>query len=296
MEAVWEEQILPQLRASPAHVHEGILRRGLPQLVATYARRQEVDPAPLTAAARELKAAADAGVLDFDLLDAQRTYDMEVEPLLHETIVRLLDAVVALATTPGAIYPVFDDRADTVISALARHELVPTVTRVGIAQELVVSLQTFPMASMDVVLDVRERIRPSLARFRAALAQASDQLGQFDAAQGFGPAVEDLRARTIDPALQEIEENLEQLGARPTLLRGWPAAAAEALGLTAAAAVKAPELAQYVPLLAGMSTAYTKELLTRAELDRERRRNQFFFLHAAERYLAEGIEQEARGV
>ncbi len=291
---VWEERIAPRLKTAPAAEHQAFVRDFLPDFVATYARRKDIPAAPLVSAAHDLQLAARAGIVDFDLLDAQRTYDMDAEDLVPETIERLFDAVVAMATKPGELYPLFDDRAYTIADLVAGDPSPAPIKQVGLANALIVSLQSFPMASMDVVLDVRERLKPSLTRFRAAMADATKELQGLPTDEGFAAAVDDLRARKIAPALQEIDEDLEALGARPTLLRGWPKAATGTIGLAAAAAVKAPELAQLAPMLAGASVAFTTELSKRERFKRQRERNQFFFLHAAERYLAEAIDDQRR--
>jgi hypothetical protein len=291
---VWEEDIVPRLKTAPAPVHQALVRDFLPDFVATYARRKEIPAAPLVSAADDLQLAVRAGVVDFDLLDAQRTYDMDAEELVPETIERLFDAVVAIAIDPGELYPLFDDRAYTIAHLLAGDPSFAPIKQVGLANALIVSLESFPMASMDVVLDVRERLKPSLTRFRATMAEATKELNDFPTDAGFAAAVDDLRTRRIAPALQEIDEDLEDLRARPTLLRGWPKAAAGTIGLAAAAAVKAPELAQLAPMLAGASVAFTTELSKREKFKRQRERNQFFFLHAAERYLAEATDDEGR--
>jgi hypothetical protein len=219
---------------------------------------------------------------------------MSADRLVPATLERLFDAVIAIASDPGDQYPLFDDRAHTVARLLAGEPASTPVNSVGLAHTLVVSLDSFPMASMDVILDVRERLKPTLARFHAAITEASIELDATPADTSFDSAVEELRVRTVTPALEEIDEDLERLSARNTLLRGWPKAAAGTIGLAAAAAVKAPELAQLAPMLAGVSVAFTAELARRDEFKRERERNQFFFLHAAERYLAQTVDDHRR--
>jgi hypothetical protein len=292
--AVWREQIEPRVKEGSASDHEAFVWNLLPELVRVFAGRNDLQPEPLVAAADDLRLAARAGLAEFDLLEAQRTFKMGADELIPETMERLIEAVVAMAVDPGRLYPLFDDRAYRLARSLASDASTSPLKNVGIAQALVVSLESFPMASMDVVLDVRERLRPALGRFRAAVAEAARELDEFPADAGFAVAVEDLRVRKVGPALQNIKEELEDISARPTLLRGWPKVAVGTIGLTAAAAVKAPELAQVAPLLAGVSAAFTTELTERAKLKRGRERNQFFFLHTAEAYLSEGIDDGKR--
>ena len=287
---VWQERVVPTLGSAPEADHKKFVRDFLPDFVATYARRREIPSSPLVAAANELQIAIRAGVVDVDLLGAQRTYGMDSAELVPETLDRLMLAVVDMAVDPGRLYPLFDDRAQAVALTLAGKSSATSFREVGLAQALVVSLESFPMADMDVVLDVRERLKPTLSRFRAAMASAAKELDELPTDWNFAAAVEELRIRSIAPALQDIEDELDQLDARHTLLRGWPKVAAGTIGLAAASAVKAPDLAQLAPVLAGASIAFTTELAKRDEFKRLRGRNQFFFLHAAKTYLQEALE------
>jgi hypothetical protein len=90
----------------------------------------------------------------------------------------------------------------------------------AIAATLLGQLEAFPDASMDVILDVRERIADARVYFRTAIAQAASEIE--DAAEtmcGVGPLVTDLRRRVIDEALERIRQDLDALGARSSLLR-----------------------------------------------------------------------------
>lgn len=150
------------------------------------------------------------------------------------------------------------------------------------------------MASMDVILDVRERLSPATRRFRAAMLRTAAELDSAGPHASLEAIVEAVRVRDVDPALADIRDALEELGARDTLLRGWPKVAAGTFGLAAAAAMKAPELAQYVPVAAGLSVAYAAETAKRRAVARDIKRRPLFFLHAAERYLGETTDDHAR--
>jgi hypothetical protein len=297
--STWESEILPRVRESSENQHRRILLRSLEMTVATYARRQNIDDAPLRIAAQELKAATEAGFLDLELLVTHQAYETDAQKVLVETLLRLLDVIEAIAVSPGSVFPLFDPRASEWASTLAEFEgtadpptaLLSPAAKAGHA--LVASLEAFPMASMDVVLDVRERLKPAVVRFRAALADAASGLQDAGEAD-FIPALEELRVRKVAPAVLDIEESLDDLGARPTLLRGWPPAATGVIALSAAVAFQAPELTQLAAVTAGLSTAFVNELTVRAKAARERRKNSFFLLHEADRFLKEGIEDAAR--
>lgn len=290
---LWDAEILKHVQAGPVEAHVEQLAKFLPMTVGAYARRAGESPELLVPAAEDLRTAWKAGILSIDLLNAERSFEVEdVDAILKDTLVALLDAVVAVAAGGRATYPLFDDRAASVIEAMRRRPVTPGPA--GVSQALIATLDSFPMASMDVVLDVRERLRPAATRFRAAMVKAAGELDESHPAEDLAVLVEDLRLREVAPAMAEIEESLHELGARDALLRGWPTVAAGTLGVAAAAAMKAPELAQYVPVAAGLSVAFTGEIAKRRETFRGIERRPLFLLHAAERYLAAGVEGAAR--
>lgn len=107
----------------------------------------------------------------------------------------------------------------------------------------------------------------------------------------FDTSVRSIHTRLVAPALQELDETLDELGARPTLLRGWPAIAGGAVGLVAGVAVGAAELAQLACVTAGASVAAVKEAEVRRSVEKARRENRFFFLYEANRQLKHASER-----
>jgi hypothetical protein len=118
----------------------------------------------------------------------------------------------ALLARPDTV-PVVPPPSSANLPAAAAWESV-------LATQLIGTLEGFPDADMDVVLDVRERISGSRTAFRAALAEAAKDLGNaaFDDA-GIAAAVRDVRVRVVDAALAELNEDLESLRVRRWLLR-----------------------------------------------------------------------------
>lgn len=80
-------------------------------------------------------------------------------------------------------------------------------------------LPAFPDADWDVIVDVRERLGASRVNFRAAIATAAEELKDCEDSDQLTDACASLRRRVVAPALGEIEAELEELGAVPTLLR-----------------------------------------------------------------------------
>ena len=90
----------------------------------------------------------------------------------------------------------------------------------ALATTLASDVDCFPDASIDVLLDVRERITGARVHFTAAIAQAAAELTDADPPdERLGMVVNDLRRRLVDPALDDMRESLHALGARRTLLR-----------------------------------------------------------------------------
>lgn len=303
MASVWEDDLLPHYRESRTETHVSQLANFLPIAVGAFARRTGTPLQELLPAATDLRTAWKARVLSIELLHAERSFETaDLDIVLRDVLGELVGAVVLIAMERGPSYPVFDDDAAHLINVLrpagGGDALAATPASIvgpaGVAHSLIATLESFPMASMDVILDVRERLRPATTRFRAAMIRAATELDSADSRATLAAVAGDIRLREIDPALADITEALEELGVRDTLLRGWPKVAAGTLGLAAAAAMKAPELAQYVPVAAGLSAAYATEIARRRAVARDVKRRPLFFLHAAERYLAETIDDHAR--
>jgi len=291
--AVWQEELLPRFRESPASTHVAQLVAFLPASASAFARRSGLPSEDLILAADDLQAAWKARLLSIELLHAERSFESEdLEPVVIEVLGALIDEIASIASRPGSSYPVFDDHAAGWLAAMAEGQV--TSGPAGLAHGLIASLESFPMASMDVIFDVRERLQPATARFRSALLRANDEIISAGASAELGRLVEEVRLREVNPAIADIDETLEELGAKDTLLRGWPKVGAGTLGLAVAALLKAPELAQYVPIASGLSVAYIAEIAKRREIARDVRRRPLFFLHAADRYLKESVEDHSR--
>ncbi len=144
-------------------------------------------------------------------------------------------------------------------------------------------------------MDVRSRLRAPLVRFRAALAKASDEFSAAAWDENFSREVEDLYRREVAPALAEVHATLEDLGARPTLMRlgseNAVAAAGASLMLTAASALghaDLPALLYGLPPSAAAAVA-AREGLKRRGVHRDAEgRSSFYFLYQANQQLARG--------
>jgi hypothetical protein len=254
----------------------------------------KVDELLYDAGAGELAHALEAGVLDLHGLGI----DQADETNFSDTIIGgLADVLAESVAAKTHTFPLFDNDAGSLMRAMVAEGKVADVhaarsNEAAAAGQLIAGLDAFPRAAMDDLLDTRRQLEQPLVRFRAALATVT---AQFEAAaweEGFNREVEDLYRQQVAPALLEVQEALEELGALPTLMRlassDRVAAVAAGLGLAAAAAVGYADLPAVVygtpgaPLLA----AGASEALQRRDVKRSAAQNSFYFLYAADRRLA----------
>lgn len=245
----------------------------------------------------ELQRAMDAGVLGVHLLDLQDVKPEDFGPKAVEGLMKVLtEAVSGRART----YPMFDDGVGSLVASMLAEGRIAGANpgrgkQAGAAGLLIGQLEAFPEAEMDVVLDVRQKLKPSLTRFRAALAEASAELeSPAWQTEEFAREVEDLYHRRVAPALLDLEQAMEELGARPTLRR----AASDVENLKAGAAIAVGAVAGMdlahlphvifggVAAVATVASAATREADHRANARREYQSNEFYFLYEANRQLA----------
>ncbi len=248
---------------------------------------QVMDKTLEEAGAAELVPAFEAGLVEVDSLGVSQEDEGDFSDVVVDHMQCRLTELVSKTETS---YPLFDDEAGGILRAMVSegHLADPQfqlANEVGVARSLITGLDAFPNASMDVVLDVRDRLQRPLVRFRAAVAEATRELDATAIDRDFERHVQDIYRRLVAPAILELEEALEELRARPTLQRGWPSSASGAVAFLAAAAVGAPELLHMAALGGGLSVAAVRELTHRDRVASEQRKNRFLFLYEADREL-----------
>jgi hypothetical protein len=277
------KRLSPQERLNKAHL-EMMLRQTGDELSTVLEQTLQ------DAGALELLPAFEAGLVHLDPLGGDSADHTE---LFDNVVAHLQRRLAELVDGSETSYPLFDDEAGGILRAMVAEGEIPDpqfqlANEAGIARSFIAGLDAFPNAGMDVVLDVRERLKTPLVRFRAAVAAASRELDATAVDSGFAREVEDIHKRIVAPALADLADSLEELGVRPTLQRGWPSAATGAMAFLAAAAVGAPELTNLAALAGGVSVAAARERTYRDQLAREHRKNRFLFLYEADRELTRG--------
>ena len=241
------------------------------------------------AGAGELDSAIESGVVDIDLLGVDEVASEEDLNLVLERVVSLIETAVASSSTS---HPLFDGAASDLLRAMMEEGTVTDVafspaTEIGLASSFITGLEAFPKASMDVVLDVRERLRDPLVRFRGAVDAMSRDAREMPFGPAFDPEVRRLYRIRVEPALLEIRELMDDMGVRPTLARaastGIPSGA---IAFLVGAGLGAPDWVKLGSLGGAAVGAAAKEYLKRRDLVDRARSNEIFFLYAADSALA----------
>ena len=257
---------------------ESVLLAGLEARLASGGQDMaaKVDELLDDAGAGELAHALELGVLDLHGLGIDQADETNLTDTIIGGLANLLAESVGAASRT---FPLFDNDAGGLMRAMVAEGKVADVhaarpSEAAAAGRLIAGLDAFPRAAMDDLLDLRRQLEQPLVRFRSAIAIVTSEFESAAWEVGFDREVEDLYRKQVAPALLDVQQALEELGALPTLLRlassERVAAVAAGLGLAAAAAIGYADLPAVVygtpgaPLLA----AGASEALQRRDLKR----------------------------
>jgi hypothetical protein len=211
----------------------------------------------------------------------------EVERAFTDSVIRALDLLLHPAGRP---HPLLTRNTRLALRDIrVQGELdganFANANRVELAARLITDIPSFPTASVDEIVDIRERVEPHLKRFRAAVADLESTLETDVLAEDFSAAVEELKLQQVDPAIEELHESLSEEGLGKKAVRATPTMATSVLALGAAVAVGAPDIAGAAAVAAGASTASAKEYLDISQREAGRKKNRFFLLFDVDRAL-----------
>ncbi len=241
------------------------------------------------AGAAELAPAIESGVVEIDLLGVDEMGEEGEFDIVLEHLTSLMERTVSSSSTS---HPLFDSTASGYLKALIDGGIVEDValgpaTEIGVARALITNLEAFPQASMDVVLDVRERLRDPLIRFRAAMGTMSRETRETPLGPAFESEIRRLYMLRVEPSLLEIRELMDELGVRPTLARGTASALPPALiSFLVGAGLGAPDWIKLGSLGGTAVAVMAREYLKRRDVTASARSNEVFFLYAADADLA----------
>jgi hypothetical protein len=276
--------IVDHLLAQKHHSRDELLM--LRQLEASFAELETIVESQLAeAGAEELALAIAEGLVEIDLLGvdeigAERDLDVVIE-----RVVALIEN--AVSRSSGS-HPLFDDSSGDLLRAMVNEGRIDDVAlegarEIAVANTLIASLDAFPHASMDVILDVRERLADALMRFRVAVDAMSRETGDIPSGPGFEAEVRRLYRIRVEPALLEIRELLTEMDALPSLARAASAGVLPgALAFVAGASLGGADWAALASLGGAAAAAGAGEYLKRRAVHASVRKNECYFLYAAD--------------
>jgi hypothetical protein len=234
-----------------------------------------------------------------ELIPAMRAGLLELHPLVEadsdmstDSIVGGLVARAGEVLANGATYPLLDDAIGDLVRAALSEGLFEVLPRAGVharqagaAAGFFEMLPSFPLAHIDVVLDIRKELEGPLTRFRGALAELTASMEAAAHDEAFTGELRDLWVTKVEPAMQEIRDLIDQhsflreLIGQVTSAKDW---AATGLALAAAKEIHAPDILAF-------GTAVALPTVRAAwERDKARRAvqgHQFYFLHGVQQRL-----------
>lgn len=289
-----------------------LLRAGLLQRLAPAQRllSEAVEEIESNAGIDQLAWARARGMVQIESVDPGDTMDLLVSCILSAKLAqtgqpndnshmdRIVETFVEKLSghlSSGREYLIFDEPIANLTEAAIREGLfTPAIGAAGrCAQAMTASglmgrLPTFPIATVDEVVDIRTELAPSLTKFRSAMMSIAKSFSSAAWESDFEDEVHEAWVESVLPAVEDIEASVRDnnslfslatgiTGATNTAYPGLSIVAAGLLGHVGAAALVGGALAGAAPVL-------------QAIRDRDRsaidiRMQPFYFLYAADRAL-----------
>ncbi len=196
----------------------------------------------------------------------------------------------------GREYLIFDEPIANLTEAAIREGLfTPAKGPAGrsaqamTASGLLGRLPTFPIATVDEVIDIRSELAPSLTQFRSAMVTISKSFSNSPWETDFEDEVHDAWVESVLPAVESIDASVKDNSSLLSLATGITGAANTAypglaivgtglVGHLGAVAVAGGALAGVAPIL--------QAVRDRKKAESEIRMQPFYFLYAAEQALS----------
>jgi hypothetical protein len=194
-------------------------------------------------------------------------------------------------------YPLFDERiAGLVDLAVREGKIQPSAKtrsrgkQVGAATQFLARLPTFPMASMDEVVEIRQELDSPLVRFRAEMVSVAESMTSEAFGPDFDEQAEEAWVGRVAPALLELEELVSEKRLRIQFGARLPSSGALGAmgGLVAGITSHAPLIGLGVAAGAAVAQAAASATVQRSKLDREIRKRPYYLLHHTEELLERG--------
>lgn len=220
----------------------------------------------------------------------------EDDPQAHRVIETFVDKLRKYLSA-GKEYLIFDEQIASLTEAAIREGLFsPAKGPAGrcaqamAASGLMARLPTFPDATVDEVLDIRQELAPCLTQFRGAMVSISKNFPSAAWESDFEDELQDAWVETVHPAIEGIEASVRDNHSLLSLsagLTGTAKAAWPGLAILAAGLLRHTDVLQ---ALGGTGTLAGAAPILQALRDRRDAHNSirmqpFYFLYRAEQAL-----------
>jgi hypothetical protein len=241
----------------------------------------------------QLQGAIDSGILKIDDVEGVQLstfITQQSDPVMTGFLAKIQEVLLS-----GNQYPLFDaDVSDLVRTGLevGMFTRVPLSRRHGsdaaMASGLFDFLPNFPHAKTSEILEIRQALETPLKAFRLGVRELTKNIDLDAESPQFGSEIEDCWNLRVRPALDEIEENIQENSGMRNLLGRAMRDGASLPGLTAAVTLGgafgvAAGPMTTVPLAAGaavgISVAALRAYLDQGEALKEVTGTQFYFLY-----------------
>ncbi len=250
--------------------------------------------------ARGLREAVDSKLLKLHRFEAHSVEGMLSMAAEGFTVRAAVDEILreylrqAEAAMEGSGYPLFDDLTGRLVGEAVRDgAIAPSETGIrrgrhgGLSGDLLSRLPLFEKADVSDVLEVRRELRPSLKRFRKAVAGFSKEIRSAAWEPGFANEADLLFRETVEPAVDEIEEqvrsnrSLEEFAVRMVRHGANRATIGAAVGGIS-------DLSVLSGVVMGLGAAAVQTLLDQRAEGKKIEGNQLYFYYGAREMLGHG--------
>lgn len=194
-------------------------------------------------------------------------------------------------------HPLFDDRIADLVNAAVSEGVLNLSThsrsrgrQAGAASGFLARLPTFPLASMDEIVDIRSELDRPLVRFRSQMVTVAQDMGVDAHSPEFDQAAEEQWLSKVRPALLELEELVEEKRIRTQFAAKLPTGGALAGvgGLMAGVIGHAALVGAGAAAGAAAAATAASAIVERAKLGREIKKRPYYLLHRTEELLGQG--------
>jgi hypothetical protein len=251
-----------------------------------------------TSGFEHVQLAIDAGILTVESLPGIDVSDLG--DTAGEAIGGLIQTIDDVLTS-GRQYPLFDGETNQFVRGgveLGIFAPTPIARRLGknaaMADGLFDKLPSFELATTSEILDIRTELSPSLGAFRKGVSSLTEHLEVAPEDPQFGNEVEYAWNETVAPAINQIEDAIQQNKSMSDLTKriakdsigaGAIGAAATAPFALAVAAGPTGQLMTATGMVFGMAYGTARGLIDEHDEIKKAKKAQFYFLYGTNEML-----------